>query len=92
VVNLRTLNPLDSATIFHSVVKTGRCVIAHEAPQTMGFGAELAALIAEECFLSLEAPIKRCCGLDTPFPNALEHAYLPDSARVKRTILEVMGY
>jgi len=73
-------------------VKTGRCVIAHEAPQTMGFGAELAALIAEECFLSLEAPIKRCCGLDTPFPNALEHAYLPDSARVKRTILEVMGY
>jgi 2-oxoisovalerate dehydrogenase E1 component beta subunit len=67
-------------------------VIAHEAPQTMGFGAELAALIMEECFLHLEAPVKRCCGYDTPFPNALEEEYLPDAPRVKQAILEVMEY
>lgn len=92
VINLRSLNPLDLDAIVSSVKKTGRCVIAHEAPQTMGFGAELAALIMEECFLHLEAPVKRCCGLDTPFPNALESEYLPDAPRVKQAILEVMEY
>lgn len=92
VINLRTLNPLDLDAIVGSVKKTGRCVIAHEAPQTMGFGAELAAIIMEECFLHLEAPIKRCCGWDIPFPNALEHQYLPDAPRVKQAILEVMEY
>ncbi|MBA3602086.1 MAG: alpha-ketoacid dehydrogenase subunit beta [Parachlamydiaceae bacterium] len=92
VINLRTLNPLDLNAIVYSVKKTGRCVVAHEAPQTMGFGAELAALIMEECFLHLEAPVKRCCGLDTPFPNALEEEYLPDAPRVKQAILEVMEY
>lgn len=92
VINLRTLNPLDLDCIVGSVRKTGRCVIAHEAPKTMGFGAELAALITEECFLQLEAPVKRCCGLDTPFPNALEHEYLPDAARVQSAILEAMEF
>ncbi len=92
VINLRTLNPLDLDAIVNSIKKTGRCVIAHEAPQTMGFGAELAALIMEECFLYLEAPVKRCCGLDTPFPNALENEYLPEAPRVKQAILEVMEY
>lgn len=92
VINLRTLNPLDLDAIVSSVRKTSRCVIAHEAPKTLGFGAELAALITEECFLQLEAPVKRCCGLDTPFPNALEHEYLPDAPRVKLAILEVMEY
>ncbi len=92
VINLRTLNPLDLDAIVSSVKKTGRCVVAHEAPQTMGFGAELSAMIMEECFLHLEAPVKRCCGLDTPFPNALEEVYLPDAPRVKQAILEVMEY
>lgn len=92
VLNLRTLNPLDLDCIVSSVRKTGRCVIAHEAPKTLGFGAELAALITEECFLQLEAPIKRCCGLDTPFPNALEYEYLPDAPRVKLAVLEAMEY
>jgi len=90
VINLRTLNPLDINTIVESVEKTGRCVIAHEAPKTQGFGAEIAALIQEKCFFHLEAPIYRCCGLDTPFPNSWEKEYLPDAARVKHAILETL--
>jgi pyruvate dehydrogenase E1 component beta subunit len=92
VINLRSLNPLDLNTIVASVQKTGRCVIAHEAPKTQGFGAELCALIVENCFLSLQAPIRRCCGLDVPFPHTLEHEYLPDSYRVKNAILETVNY
>lgn len=92
VLNLRTLNPLDLETIVASVAKTGRCVVAHEAPKTMGFGAEVAAMVMEHSFLHLEAPVQRCCGLDTPFPNALESEYLPDAARVKQTILALMEY
>jgi 2-oxoisovalerate dehydrogenase E1 component beta subunit len=90
VINLRSLHPLDINTIVASVEKTGRAVIAHEAPKTQGFGAELAALIQEKCFYSLEAPIRRCCGLDTPFPHTLEAAYLPDASRVKMAILETL--
>jgi 2-oxoisovalerate dehydrogenase E1 component beta subunit len=92
VLNLRTLNPLDIDAIFASVSKTGRCLIAHEAPLTMGFGAELAALVAENCFLHLDAPVRRCCGLDTPFPNTLEHEYLPDAYKVKKAILDLMEF
>lgn len=90
VLNLRSLHPLDFDLILRSVEKTGRVVIAHEAPRTQGFGAELAARIAEEAFYHLEAPIKRCTGLDTPFPNALEHEYLPDAYRVKDALLQVL--
>jgi pyruvate dehydrogenase E1 component beta subunit len=86
VLNLRSLNPLDINTIVLSVQKTGRCVIAHEAPKTQGFGAELAAQLIEKCFYYLQAPIKRCCGLDTPFPNALEKEYLPDADRVMEAV------
>lgn len=89
VINLRTLNPLDLNTIRASVEKTGRCVVAHEAPKTQGFGAEIAATIMETCFFHLEAPVKRCCGLDTPFPNAWEKEYLPDAYRVKKALQEV---
>jgi len=92
VLNLRTLNPLDIDAIVASVTKTARCVVAHEAPLTMGFGAEIAALVSEKCFLHLEAPVYRCCGLDTPFPNALEHEYLPDALRVKKAIMDIMEY
>ncbi len=90
VLNLRTLNPLDLETIQKSVQKTGRCVVSHEAPKTGGFGAEIAALIMESCFYSLEAPVRRCCGLDTPFPMTLENEYLPDAYKVKQAILETM--
>lgn len=92
VLNLRTLNPLDMDAIAVSVMKTGRCVIAHEAPKTQGFGAELAALIQEKCFLYLKTPIKRCCGLDTPFPNTLEKEYLPDAFRVYKALYDTMNF
>ncbi len=92
VINLRSLNPLDIATIESSVNQSGRCVVAHEAPQTQGFGAEITAQIMEHCFLHLKAPVKRCCGLDTPFPNALESLYLPDAVRVKSAIIETLEY
>lgn len=90
VINLRTLNPLDINTIVSSIQKTGRCVVAHEAPKTQGFGAEIAAQIMERCFYSLEVPVKRCCGLDTPFPNAWEKEYLPDAFKVKQALIETM--
>ena len=82
VVDPRTLKPLDIETIVDSVKKTGRCVIAHEATRTCGFGAELAALVQEHCFYHLEAPIVRVTGWDTPYPHALEWAYFPGPQRV----------
>lgn len=92
VLNLRSLNPLDINAIVVSVKKTGRCVISHEAPLTQGFGAEISSQIMERCFLSLKAPVKRCCGLDTPFPNILEKEYLPDAHRVIQAIVDVIEY
>ena len=92
VLNLRTLKPVDMEAIVTSVSKTGRCVIAHEAPKTMGFGAELSARIMEKCFLHLEAPPFRCCGLDTPFPHTLEHEYLPDAYKVVEAIRQTASY
>jgi pyruvate dehydrogenase E1 component subunit beta len=92
VVNLRTLTPLDTETMLASVRKTGRVVIVHEAPRTCGYGAELAALIAEQALTSLQAPVLRVTGYDTPFPFTLEHAYLPDAPRVEKAIEHVMGY
>lgn len=90
VINLRTLNPLDLPTVVGSVRKTGRCVVAHEAPKTQGFGAELAALVMEKCFYQLEAPVRRCCGLDTPFPHTREEMYLPEAKRVKQAIVDTL--
>jgi len=92
VINLRTLNPLDINAIVTSVQKTGRCVVAHEAPITMGFGAEIASLLQERCFLNLEAPVRRCCGWDTPFPHTLENEYLPDAFRVKDALIETINF
>ena len=92
VVDPRTLVPLDQATVLDSVRKTGRAVIVHEAPRTGGFGAELAALIAEQALTSLQAPVLRVTGYDTPFPYTLEHTYLPDAPRVLRAIEHVMRY
>ena len=75
VIDLRTLLPLDTETIVRSVEKTGRCVIAHEATRTSGFGAELSAQVQERCFFHLEAPILRVTGYDTPYPHAQEWDY-----------------
>ncbi len=92
VLNLRSLNPLDIEAVKASAQKTQRVVVAHEAPKTQGFGAEISALVMETCFLYLKAPVKRCCGLDTPFPHTLESEYLPDAARVKRAVVETMEF
>jgi pyruvate dehydrogenase E1 component beta subunit len=92
LIDLRTLSPLDSETIIKSVKKTGRAVIAHEAPKTLGMSAEIAALIAENCLEYLEAPIQRATGLDTPFPYSLEKEYLPDAKFVSKKIRQTVEY
>jgi 2-oxoisovalerate dehydrogenase E1 component beta subunit len=83
VIDVATLKPLDADTILASIEKTGRAVIVHEAALTGGFGAEIAARIAESGLLSLQAPIERVAGWDTimPLPR-LEHHYLPSEARI----------
>lgn len=90
IVDVRTLVPLDVDTIRTSVEKTGRCVIAHEATRFSGFGAELSATVQEECFYSLEAPIERVTGWDTPYPHAFEWDYFPGQKRVAAAFVRVM--
>jgi 2-oxoisovalerate dehydrogenase E1 component beta subunit len=91
VVDLRSLNPLDFDTIADSVRKTGRVVVMHEAPRTLGFGAELAARIQEELFYDLEAPVLRATGFDTPYPPArLEKLWLPGPDRLLDCIERTM--
>jgi len=92
VVDLRTLLPFDIETILSSVKKTGRVVILHEACKTCGFGAEIAAQIAEKALLSLEAPIVRVAGYDVPFPYVLEDDYMPNANRVLSAIEKVHNY
>src|ERR1700761_4571604 len=91
VIDLRTLVPVDLETIAASVEKTARCVIAHEATRTSGFGAELSALVQEACFYHLEAPIERVTGWDTPYPHAFEWDYFPGPARVAAALRRVTG-
>ena len=81
IIDLRSLWPLDLETIVASVKKTGRCVIAHEATRTCGFGAELMSLVQEHCFHHLEAPIERVTGWDTPYPHAQEGVFPRPRAR-----------
>ena len=92
VIDLRTLVPFDEQTILASVEKTGRVVIVHEAPRTSGFGAELAATIAEKAMLKLQAPILRVTGFDTPFPYTLEHEYLPDADRILDAVEKLVSF
>jgi len=83
VIDLRSLSPLDTDLICESVRKTGRLVVVHEAAVTLGLGAEIAARVTEKCFHSLEAPVLRVGGFDTPYPPArIEDDYLPDLDRV----------
>ncbi|MCA9314735.1 MAG: alpha-ketoacid dehydrogenase subunit beta [Planctomycetota bacterium] len=82
VIDLRSILPWDYDTVLDSVRKTGRLVVVQEAPRTCGFASEVAATVAEKAIDSLEAPIARVTGFDTPFPYALEHVYKPDKKRV----------
>jgi pyruvate dehydrogenase E1 component beta subunit len=91
VIDVATLKPLDVDTILRSVEKTGRCVIVHEAPRTAGFGAEVAAEIAERALYSLLAPIKRVTGYDVVVPLAkLEKQYIPSVDRIVDGVRQVM--
>jgi 2-oxoisovalerate dehydrogenase E1 component len=88
VIDLRTLNPLDMETIMDSVRKTGKVLIAHEDTLTGGFGAEIAALIAEDAFQHLDAPVRRVAAKDAPVPYGptLENAMLPQTADIVRAL------
>ncbi len=92
IIDLRSILPWDAQTICDSVMKTGRLLINHEAPLTGGFAAEVASTVQERCFLYLESPIARVCGLDTPYPLAHEKEYMPDHLKTYEAIKRTMHY
>ncbi|UXI14643.1 UDP-GalNAc:beta-1 3-N-acetylgalactosaminyltransferase 2 precursor [Sarcoptes scabiei] len=92
LIDLATIMPWDQETVIKSVKKTGRALIAHEAPITAGFGAEIAAVLQKECFLYLEAPIFRVAGYDTPFAHVFEPFYLPDKWKCLEAIKKLINY
>ncbi len=93
VVDLRSLSPLDTATIVASVERTGRAIVVHEAAMTLGMGAEIAARIQERAFYHLEAPVLRATGFDTPYPPAkLEEYWLPDVDRILDLVERSLTY
>ncbi len=93
VIDLRTLSPFDVDAVINSVKKTGRAIVVHEAPRTVGLGAEIVAQINEKALLHLEGPVERVTGFDTIFPLAkLEHYYLPDLKRISDAIEKVMKF
>jgi pyruvate dehydrogenase E1 component beta subunit len=93
VVDLRSLSPLDDATITASVERTGRLIVVHEASRSFGIGAELAARVTERCFYSLEAPVLRVTGYDIPYPaSRMEHAFLPDADRILEAVDRAVSF
>lgn len=93
VIDLQSLSPLDVDTVAESVRRTGHLVVVHEASQTAGLGAELAAAVSEQCFLSLEAPVLRVTGFDVPYPaSRLEEHFLPDLDRVLDAVDRSLAY
>ena len=92
IVDIRSLRPLDEETILASVAKTGRTVIVHEAPRTAGFGAELAALIAEKAIFDLQGPVLRVTGYDVPYPYwTIEDAYIPSVERIAAAVRKLVA-
>jgi pyruvate/2-oxoglutarate/acetoin dehydrogenase E1 component len=94
VIDLRTLNPLDADAILASVEKTGKVLIAHEATRSCGVGAEVASLISERAFESLDAPVRRLTAADVPIPFSppLEQAVLPQLDDMKEACRELLAY
>jgi pyruvate dehydrogenase E1 component beta subunit len=93
VVDLRTISPLDMPTVLESVRRTGRLVVVHEAPGSFGVGAEIAARVQQEAFYSLEAPVLRVTGFDTPYPpSRLENEWLPGVDRILDAVDRSMSY
>src|SRR5204862_4793505 len=93
VIDLRTVAPLDTATVLESVRRTGRLLVAHEAVIDFGLGAELGALVASEAFFDLDAPVMRIGAPPTPPPYApqLEAAWLPDADRIAAAVQTLVG-
>jgi 2-oxoisovalerate dehydrogenase E1 component beta subunit len=93
VIDLRTLSPLDLGPVADSVRRTGRLVVVSESPRESSVSSEVAARVSEECFFSLEAPVLRVTGFDTPYPpSRLEDEYLPDLDRVLDAVDRAMGW
>eukprot|EP01033_Poteriospumella_lacustris_P006553 gene6554-4724_t len=92
IIDLRTLLPWDTETVFNSVIKTGKLIITHEAPKTGGYAAEISAAVTEECFLNLETPIQRVTGYDTPFPLVHEKYYVPDQTKIFEAIKKAVNF
>jgi len=93
VIDLRSLSPIDYEPLFESVRKTGRLVVAQEAPSFVSLGSEIAATVTEHVFYSLEAPVLRVAAFDAPFPPAkLESTYLPDADRVLEAVDRLLAY
>merc|ERR1711957_238187 len=81
-----------SVEVINSIKKTGKCIVSHEAPITCGFGSEIVSTIQNDAFDYLEAPVRRVCGYDTPFPLVFEHLYIPDSLKIFEAITETVNY
>src|SRR5258706_15972131 len=93
VLALRTLKPLDEEALLATAAKTGRVVIVQEAPRTAGFGAELAAILAEKAMLDLRGPVLRVTGYDVPYPYwKLEDAYMPSVERVVDAVRKLLQF
>lgn len=92
ILDLRSLLPFDGEAIIRTVRRTGRPIIVHEAPKICGFGAEIAAFIAEREVLSLQSPVIRVTGYDTPFPLVYEHLYLPNERRILDAIKKTISF
>jgi 2-oxoisovalerate dehydrogenase E1 component beta subunit len=92
IIDLQSILPWDRDTVTASVCKTGRCLINHEAPLTGGFASEIAASVQQDCFLNLEAPIARVCGLDTPYPLVHEKEYMPDALKTYEAIMRTVHF
>jgi pyruvate dehydrogenase E1 component beta subunit len=93
VIDLRSLVPFDRDTVVASVERTGRCIVIHEGPRTLGMGAEIAALVQEHAFYRLESPVLRVSGFDTPYPPArLEDVWLPGVDRLLDAVERSLAY
>jgi len=93
VLDVRTLKPLDEDALLAAAAKTGRVVIVQEAPRTAGYGAELAAILAEKAMLDLRAPVLRVTGYDVPYPYwQIEDAYMPSVERVVDAVRKLLEF
>ncbi len=92
IIDLVCILPWDAEKVCRSVCNTGRLLINHEAPETAGFAAEITTKVQQECFLNLESPICRVCGLDTPFPFAHEKEYMPDHLKTFEAIIRTVNF